>query len=90
MLADISIKMILGMPFLALSNADFQFSAEELTWRTYSITEALPTTSRVDLINRREFAKAALDESSETLVVHVATLEAMTIHPFRAAQIAAL
>ena len=38
-----------------------------------------------------EFVKAALDENSETFVIHVAALEAslstMTIHPSRAAQI---
>ncbi len=30
LLADTSIEVVLGMPFLALSNADFQFGAEEL------------------------------------------------------------
>ncbi len=29
LLADISIEVVLGMPFLSLSNADFQFSAGE-------------------------------------------------------------
>ncbi len=35
LLADTSIEMVLEMLFLALSNADFQFSAEKLTWKTY-------------------------------------------------------
>ncbi len=78
------------MHFLALNNADFQFSAEKLTWKTYTVAEALPTTSRVELIDKREFVRAALDENSETFVVHVSALEATTIHPSRAAQIVTL
>ncbi len=45
LLANISMKMVLGMLFLAFSNADFQFDAEKLTWRFYITAEALPTTS---------------------------------------------
>ena len=87
-------EMVLRMPFLTFSNADIQFAAKELTWRSYTAAEALPTTKRVELIDKKEFAKAALDEESETFVVHVAALEAplagMAIHPSRAAQILAL
>ncbi len=90
LLANTSMEVVLEMLFLALSNADSQFGAEKLTWRSYTTAKALPTTSRVELINKREFAKVALDENSETFVVHVATLKAMTIHPSQAAQIATL
>ncbi len=31
LLADTSMEVVLGMPFLALSNADFQFGTEKLT-----------------------------------------------------------
>ena len=92
LLADTSMEVVLGMPFLALSNADIQFDTESFTWRSYSTAEALPTTRRVELIDKHEFAKAALDENSETFVVHVAALEALelAIHPFRAPMLAAL
>ncbi len=94
MLADISMEVILGMPFLSLSNANFQFGAGELTWRSYTVAEALPTARRVEFIDRHEFAKAALGENSETFVVHVAALEApksaMSIHPSWASLQAAL
>ncbi len=43
LLAETSMKVVLGMPFLAFSNADFQFGAERLTWRSYTAAEALPT-----------------------------------------------
>ncbi len=90
LLANTSIEVVLKMPFLALSNADFQFGTEKLTWRSYTTVEALPITSQVELSDKMEFAKVALDDNSEAFVIHVATLEAMTIHSFRSAQIAAL
>ena len=31
---DISIEVVLGMPFLTFSNADVQFTEKEFTWRT--------------------------------------------------------
>ena len=92
-MADISAEIVLGMPFLTFSNADVQFVEKELTWRSYTTVKALSTTKRVELINKKEFAKAALDENSETFVVHVASLNlapAPGIHPDRAAQIASL
>ena len=91
LLADISAEVVLGMPFLTLSNVEVQFEEKELTWRPYTTAKALPTTKRVELINKKEFAKAALDEKSETFVVHVASLNLTPgIHPDRAAQIASL
>ena len=51
----------------------------------------LPTTKQVELINKKEFAKAALDAESETFVVHVAALEAplagMPIYPSHAVKV---
>ncbi len=82
------------MLFLSFSNADFQFDAGELTWRSYTISEALPTARRVELIDKHEFAKAALGENSETFVVHIAALEApeqaMSVDPSRTSLPAAL
>ena len=51
LLADISIEVVLGMPFLTLSNVDVQFAEKELTWRTYTTDEALLTTRKVEIIN---------------------------------------
>ncbi len=74
-------EVVLGMLFLTFSNADFQFSAEKLTWSSYTAAEALPTTNWVKLINKREFAKTALDRNSKTFVMHVTTLEIPTVMP---------
>ena len=93
LLADTSIKLVLGMPFLTLSNASIQFAEKELTLRSYTAKEALPTTLRVELIDKKEFAKAELDENIEAFVVYVSSLSLgskMTIHPALKAQIASL
>ncbi len=91
LLANISMKVVLGMPFLSFSNANVEFAElGQLTWRSYTAAEVLPTTSRVKLIDKREFAKAALDGNSETFMVYVAALElaiAMPIHPSKASQV---
>ena len=92
LLADTSMDVVLGMLFLSLSNADVQFDTGNLTWRTYSTAEALPTTRRVELIDKYKFARAALDKNSEIFVVHVAALETLelAIHPSWAPLLAAL
>ena len=87
-------EVVLGMLFLTLSNADIQFVEKELTWKSYTAALALPTTKRVELIDKKKFAKVALDEESETFVVHVAALKTplagMTIYSSQKAQISAL
>ena len=61
---------------------------KELTWRTYTIAKILSTTKQVELINKKKFAKAALDEKSETFVIRIASFNLVSgIHPDREAQI---
>ena len=98
LVANVSPEVVLGMPFLTLSGADVDFSGRELCWKTYTAKEALPTTRRVELVGKKEFAAAALDPESETFVVHVASLSfdalpssfLLDVHPFRRPQISGL
>ena len=87
-------EVVLGMLFLIFSNANIEFAEKELIWRSYTTVKDLLTTKLVELINKKEFAKAALDEEFETFVLHLAALEAllreMIIYPLRKAQISAL
>ena len=86
LLADISMEVVLGMPFFNLSNADVQFVEKELTWGTYTTKKALSTIRQVEIINKKNCAKAALDENVEAYVVHISSLGLkMTIHPAREA-----
>ena len=71
-MADTKFKIVLGMPFLKISNANIAFGKEILTWRSYTTSKALSTTKRVQLVDPKEFVIAALDADSETFVVHVA------------------
>ena len=64
----------------------------------YTAKEALPTTRRVELVSKKEFAAAALDPESEIFVVHVASLSfnalpsssPLDVHPFRRPQLSGL
>ena len=91
LLVDTNMEVVLGIPFLTFSNADIQFAERESTWRSYTAKEALPTTWRIELIDKKEFAKAALDKNIEAFMVYVSFLSLgskMIIHPAREAQIA--
>ena len=81
LLADISIEVVLGIVFLTLSNANVEFAKKELIWRIYTTKEALPFTSQVKIIDRKKFAKAALDENVENFVMYVNSLKSrISIH----------
>ena len=98
LVANVSPEVVLGMPFLTLSGADVDFSGRELRWKTYTVEEALPTTRRVELVGKKEFAAAALDPEHETYVVHVGSVRSnaspssspLDVHPSRRPQISGL
>ena len=79
LLADTRMEIVLGMLFQSFSNVDIQLDTESFTWSSYSAAEALPTTRWVKLIDKHKFAKAALNENSETFVVPVATLKTLEL-----------
>ena len=100
LVANVSPEIVLGMPFLTLSGADVNFLGRELRWRTYSTKEALPTTRRVELLGKKEFAAAVLNLEHETYVIYVglvcfdalpssSPLE-LDVHPSRRPQVSGL
>lgn len=74
-------EVILGIPFLFLSNANVKFIEQsgKLTWRSYNIVKALPIITSVESINNKEFAKATLEENSKSFMMHIAALETMSM-----------
>ena len=95
LVANISPEVVLGILSLILNGADIDFSGRELQWRTYTTKEVLPTTRRVELVGKKEFAAIALDPEHETYVVHVASLSStplafFNVHPSREPQISGL
>ncbi len=93
LLADVKPNMVPGMPFLTMSNADIDFQARNLQWRSYTTRDVLPITRQVKLIGEKEFAIVVLDLDHEAFVVHIAALSVNLgdkVHPSRKAQIAHL
>ena len=93
MLANIDLQVILRILFLTFSKANIRFAEQELVWKTYTAVEALPTTKKVKIIDKREFTVVALNADDETFVVHIAALaKPMTIpiYSFCQAQVAIL
>ena len=84
LLADTSMDVILEILFLTINNANVNFPGRKLRWQSYSTSNALPIAQKVELINKKKFARSALNENAGTFVVYIAALEAieMTIHPF--------
>ena len=58
LMANVSPKVVLGMPFLTLSSADVVFFGWKLWWRTYTAIKTLLTTRYVKLVSKKEFAAA--------------------------------
>ena len=93
LLADVKPEIVLGILFLTISNADVDFQARNLQWRSYTTGNVLPTTRWVELIGKKKFTTAALDLEHEVFVVHVAALSVDSgdeVYPFKRAQIAHL
>lgn len=70
LIADISMELILEMPFLTLSNENTRFLERgDLTWKNYTITEALLTAKRIELINKKKFGKETLHENAKIFLI---------------------
>ena len=97
LVANVSPEVVLGMPFLTLIGANIDFLGRELWWKTYSTKEALPTTRYVELVDKKEFASAALNPEHETYIIHVGSVSSdmlpsssLDVHPFRRPQVSGL
>ena len=82
LMANVSPKVVLGMLFLSLSDADIDFLGQELWWKTYTIEEAFPIIRHIELVSKKEFVAATLDPESDTFVIHVASLSSDTSPSF--------
>ena len=79
LMANVSLEVVFGMLFFTLSGANVDFLGRELRWRIYTTKKAFLTTRRVELVDKKEFAAAALDPESETFVVYIASLSSDTL-----------
>ena len=84
-------EVVLEISFFTLSNANIQFTERKLVWRTYSAAKALPTTQRVEIIDKKKFAATVWNEEDKTFVVHMAAFSMdFNIHASQWAQISLL
>ena len=67
-------EVVLKISFFILSNVDIQFIKKKLTWRSYTTKKALPTTCRVEHINKKKFTKTALDENIKVFIIYMSFL----------------
>ena len=92
LMANVSSKVVLGVSFLTLSDADIDFLVRELRWRTYATKKALSTNRRIKLVGKKVFATAVLDSEYEIYIVHVGSISSVAllssflldadVHPF--------
>ncbi len=73
LLANVRPDIVLGMLFLTISNANVNFQAWDLQWRSYIIRKVLSIIRQVELIAKKEFVVATLDPEHEAFIVHIAT-----------------
>lgn len=79
-MANTNVDIILGMPFLTFSNVDIVFADQKLTWRSYIMDEALSTIRQIEFIDKKKFAKVALDENVKAFIIHMSSLSLESIH----------
>ena len=101
LMANVSPEVVFGMLLLTLSDADVDFSRQELRWRTYTTKKAFQTTRYVKLVGKKEFVAAALNLEHKTYIVHIVSLSStpsvasprfipFNVHSFRRPQISGL
>lgn len=91
LLANTSIKIDLEILFLTFSDTNIWFAEKKLTWKSYKTTKALLITRKVELINKKEFAIAAIYKNSKIFVIYIASIiKTMLIHLFKKTQIVVL
>ena len=81
LLANNGLEVVMRMPFLTLSKADIWFTEWQLVWKTYMAAEALPMTTRVEIIDKIEFVAAVLNEENKIFVMYVVALVEPTTMP---------
>lgn len=68
--------MVLKMPFFFFSNIDIKFiELKKLTWTIYTTAQTLSTTNQVKIIDKKKFARVAIDKNFKTFIVHMSVLQ---------------
>ncbi len=93
LLAEIKPDVVLGIPFLIMSNVDDDFQAQDLQWRSYTTRDVFLTNRQVKPIGKKEFIWAAFNLKYKAFIVYIAALSVDSgdeMHNLKKAQIAQL
>lgn len=74
LLANISIDVVLMIYFFTLSNADIQFTYQELHQKSYTAAHFSLTIYYIEFISCKKFADATLNKNKRIFVVYMASL----------------
>lgn len=74
LIADTRIDIVLEISFLTLNNANIQFIERDFIWKIYIVANILPTIKKIQIIDRKKFAKTVLDPNKKVFVVNVTTI----------------
>ena len=67
------------MLLLIFSNVNMSFAEQKLIGRFYTAIEALLTTKLIEIIDKKKFAKAALDKHIKIFVIYMTFLSTIAI-----------
>ncbi len=73
LLANVKSDVVFKIPFLIISNANVDFQAWDLQWRSYTTGNVFPTTRQVKLKRKKEFATTVFNPKHKAFIVHIAT-----------------
>ncbi len=88
LLANVKSDIVLRMLFLTMNNIDIDFQVQDLQWRFYTTRDIFPTTRKVELIEKKEFAITAFNPEHKAFIVYAATLNidlGDEVHPLKRA-----
>lgn len=77
-MANINIKIELGILFLFFSNTNIWFTKKEFKQKSYTITEGLCIKKQVKLVGKKKFAIRTLNLRKKAFIVSVALLLLVT------------
>lgn len=70
-------EIVLGILFVFFNNVNVEFAKlEKFIWRSYIIANTLLIIYRVELIDKKEFDKAIINDNSKIFVVYMVVLKA--------------
>ena len=72
LLANVNPDIVLGILFFIMSNANIDFQAQDLQWRSYITEDVFLITRQVELTKKKKFLATAFNSEHKAFIVYVA------------------